>query len=65
MDMKLISATCSRLVSRPHFLQLTMAASSKDARSGVAHYKVLRDIFYSEELKIQAERCKTMSNHYR
>ena len=49
MDMKLISATYSRLVSRPLL----------DGGSGLAGYKeVLRDIYYSEEMKIESKWCK-------
>lgn len=40
-----------------------MAASSKDVGSGVAGYKeLLRDVYNSEELKIESKRCKAISN---
>ena len=53
MDMKLISATCSSLVSRP---PLIMAASESNYKD------LLRDIYDSEELKIESERCRALKH---
>ena len=42
-----------------------MASSSEDGAcgsSGIAIYKVLRDIYCSEELKIESKRCKNFSS---
>ena len=51
MDMKLISATCSSLVSHPPLLMAASKSNYKD---------LLRDIYDSEELKIESERCRAL-----
>ena len=65
MDMKLISAYRSRLVSRPRapptplLMQIWWLAAKGKSPSQkaqlVGFQKVLRDIYFSEDLKIQSD----------
>jgi len=49
--MKLISNTCSGLVSYPH---------NSMAINEIGYNDILRDIYDSEELKIESERCRAL-----
>ena len=52
--MKLLSATSSGLVSHPKNKMVECIEINKKCK------EILRDIFYSEELKIDLERCKAL-----